>query len=232
MLYSSAHANRVLDGACNRHPICTIHVKIKINLFRQRFAATVDGLPQDVDRVAVFGAIHHMHDHGEMFSTNLTRGGVGGGGGGAVVETMETEFYDWRFQLFSQVNFTVRRGDVFATECVFNTGNARVSWGPSSADEMCIDFLYYYPRVVGPVVSRSYAGGTAMSAGEIDGARRFGTPGSTPPTLGPPTAPLTTQGGSAVPSSRRRCASVAEARQCGEYECCVQRRGNRLDVLV
>jgi len=203
-----------------------------ILVFRQRFAAAVDGLPEDVGQVTVFGAIHHVHDHGEIFTTNLTRGGSGGGRGGAVMATMKTEFYAWRFQLLSQVNFTVRRGDVFATACVFNTGTARVSWGLSSADEMCIDFLYYYPRVDGPVVSRSYTGGTAMTPGAIDGARRFGTPGLPPTTPGPTTAPPTAPGDSVVPASRRRCVSVAEARQCGEYECCVQRRGNRLEILV
>ena len=39
----------------------------------------------------------------------------------------------------------VRPGDTLRTNCTYNTGTARVSWGLSSSDEMCIDYVRYLP---------------------------------------------------------------------------------------
>jgi Copper type II ascorbate-dependent monooxygenase, C-terminal domain len=38
-------------------------------------------------------------------------------------------------------------GDVFRTVCSYN-GSSDLLWGLASQEEMCISFMYYYPRVV------------------------------------------------------------------------------------
>ena len=71
------------------------------------------------------------------------------------MRTDSVEF--WDFEQQGAVNpgstgagFEVRRGDAWAVDCYYGPtpdGAARV-WGLGSDDEMCIDFLYYYPRQV------------------------------------------------------------------------------------
>lgn len=46
-----------------------------------------------------------------------------------------------------QEPFEIKRGDYFKLACFYrNSGNETV-FGRGSADEMCIDFLFYYPKL-------------------------------------------------------------------------------------
>jgi len=65
-----------------------------------------------------------------------------------------SEFYDFNYQgeliadtaMFGASPFTISPGDSFLIECWYKTPNDQVKWGLASDDEMCIDFVYYYPR--------------------------------------------------------------------------------------
>jgi len=63
------------------------------------------------------------------------------------------DFYDFNFQgeilqdglAFGNPSWEVRPGDSFLVECWYKTDGA-TKWGIASEDEMCIDFLWYYPK--------------------------------------------------------------------------------------
>jgi hypothetical protein len=59
------------------------------------------------------------------------------------------DFWDFGFQPGSLVNFTIEPGDRINTHCVYkerSTGPTR--FDESSTDEMCIQYLFYYPKIV------------------------------------------------------------------------------------
>jgi dopamine beta-monooxygenase len=67
-----------------------------------------------------------------------------------VVRQGRVDFWDYAQQgalLVVQAPFQVYPGDSFRTVCNFNSANA-IQWGLGSDEEMCIAFLYYYPRLV------------------------------------------------------------------------------------
>jgi hypothetical protein len=60
-----------------------------------------------------------------------------------------------------QEPFTVKPGDSFRTTCYFEDADGSRSFGLASSQEMCMGFLYYYPRKVidlGPVVTSWFCG--------------------------------------------------------------------------
>ncbi len=42
-------------------------------------------------------------------------------------------------------------------DCYYYNSDGKVAWGLGSANEMCIDFLYYYPRCLEHTASRTRA---------------------------------------------------------------------------
>jgi Copper type II ascorbate-dependent monooxygenase, C-terminal domain len=51
-----------------------------------------------------------------------------------------------------QPTFTIQPGDAFRTICNYDA-NRNETWGRASSEEMCIAFLYYYPRQIVEVPS-------------------------------------------------------------------------------
>lgn len=59
---------------------------------------------------------------------------------------VRTSFYDFGFQDPIARTFAIAPGDSLVTTCIYDTGSdTTVVMGPSSQNEMCIDFLLYYP---------------------------------------------------------------------------------------
>lgn len=83
----------------------------------------------------------HMHQTGvSMINTQIRNG--------TVVHQGKVEFWDFQQQgdfLVVQEPFVVTPGDAFRTECNYNAANGTV-WGLGTQNEMCIAFLFYYPR--------------------------------------------------------------------------------------
>eukprot|EP00005_Dracoamoeba_jomungandri_P003953 CAMPEP_0174259122 /NCGR_PEP_ID=MMETSP0439-20130205/7994_1 /TAXON_ID=0 /ORGANISM="Stereomyxa ramosa, Strain Chinc5" /LENGTH=662 /DNA_ID=CAMNT_0015342897 /DNA_START=1104 /DNA_END=3094 /DNA_ORIENTATION=+ len=93
--------------------------------------------------IHVFGDMMHMHFSGEHIWNTLSRDGEFLG------ITNGAEYYDYELQQISTVNFTINPGDRINLHCEYNTAdrNTETVFGPSSYDEMCMSFYYYYPKV-------------------------------------------------------------------------------------
>jgi hypothetical protein len=90
--------------------------------------------------VTVLREYLHMHQTGARMTNEQIRNG-------SVIRKAEIDY--WEFQqngnaAMQQDPYTVMPGDGFKTSCYFD-GNDRV-FGLASAEEMCMTFLYYYPR--------------------------------------------------------------------------------------
>ena len=125
--------------------------------------------------ITVFATLQHMHKTGVMMRTQYARGEN-------VLRTVKTEYYDFDLQDEQLLQpFVVQRGDRMATTCTYQTSGG-VKWGIGSDDEMCIDFLYYYP--IQTVLEGFYCGynlcGSMTSlASPAQLEREFGTPVAT-----------------------------------------------------
>jgi len=91
--------------------------------------------------VKFFNASPHMHTRGLSMSTVKLAGGA-----------QETIFDQPNFSFENQSNYPItktgKKGDVFRTTCTYkNTGDTAVKFGEGTGDEMCFDFLAYYPAI-------------------------------------------------------------------------------------
>ena len=118
------------------------------------FSIAADGAPHDIvgtcsipagyPTTHVFGLWPHMHQIGTHFRVDMTLAGV------TTTPIDETwNFGDQKLWLYlppTAQMFDVAAGDSITTTCTYtnNTG-AIVHWGESSTQEMCFNFLYYYP---------------------------------------------------------------------------------------
>lgn len=89
----------------------------------------------------VFGSFLHMHAVGRQIYTKLYRGGQ-------EIEFSRNDYYDWKFENtvdLSAKALTIQANDRLETTCVYDSDG--VNWGLASNDEMCMEFVYYYPRI-------------------------------------------------------------------------------------
>jgi Copper type II ascorbate-dependent monooxygenase, C-terminal domain len=114
-------------------------------------------------KLTVISSLLHMHETGSRMWTGLYRNNR------LVREVGRVDFYDFNFQtqLLFEKPFEILPGDRLNTHCIFDTTGRTTDteFGAGSQDEMCIDFLMYYPKV-----------DNAQACGFIDGAR-LGKPG-------------------------------------------------------
>ncbi|CAM9465936.1 unnamed protein product [Choristocarpus tenellus] len=93
------------------------------------------------ESVTVFGHFLHMHEAGRRMETRQYRDDK-------LIRSSEVEYYT-----FSQsgayptrtVGETIEKGDWFETDCYYDSGNDGKIFGLGSENEMCIDFIFYYP---------------------------------------------------------------------------------------
>jgi hypothetical protein len=64
-------------------------------------------------------------------------------------ELERVDYYDYNFQTWVEVNRVVTPGDRFNVHCVYDTKNRlnTTRFGGASMDEMCMNFIAYYPRI-------------------------------------------------------------------------------------
>eukprot|EP00037_Helgoeca_nana_P022228 m.226367 g.226367 ORF g.226367 m.226367 type:complete len:611 (+) comp25928_c2_seq1:2477-4309(+) len=132
----------------------------------------------------------HMHAIGVKQETIVTRGT-------ATVFHGEIEYYE--FALQSPVGrpngYTLQRGDSINTTCYYTHSGGATSkkWGLSSEDEMCIDFVTYYPKLVGiekcggPGQGGEYLGKSTVTTipKDFGGPEALIAPSTASPTLAP-----------------------------------------------
>lgn len=90
--------------------------------------------------ISVFSSFLHMHTFGQRIWTSRIRNGM--------TEVMDyREFWDQDFQTIVPKNFTIEPGDRLNTHCVYDTTKATktVTFGVATEQEMCMNFLIYYP---------------------------------------------------------------------------------------
>jgi hypothetical protein len=107
--------------------------------------------------VTFFSAFPHMHLRGTRIGTELLPGGTG---------APQTVFEQNPFNFENQANFpldhvAVNPGDVMRTRCTWkNTEDRTLDFGENTGDEMCFNFLAYYPaiadRSLGPIPLQSW----------------------------------------------------------------------------
>ena len=91
--------------------------------------------------MTVFREHLHMHATGTRIANEQLRSGE-------VVRSSSIEV--WEFDQngnppIQEDNFQIQPGDSFRTSC-FYRGEVNTTFGLGSANEMCISYLYYYPR--------------------------------------------------------------------------------------
>ena len=105
------------------------------------------------DPINIFAAWPHMHKTGTRMSTVITR-----------ANGTQELLIDQPFNFASQVSYpttaVIAPGDSLQTTCYYdNPGTGSISFGPSTSQEMCYDFLYAYPAhgldhpVIGPIIT-------------------------------------------------------------------------------
>ncbi|KAJ9462716.1 Tyramine beta-hydroxylase [Diplonema papillatum] len=107
----------------------------------------------DTPNITVFADLHHMHSHGTMMNTTFYSSSPGDAD-----ITRKTEYYSFHTQqntLFEP--FVFQAGGSMNTTCSYDAkGEDVVEFGPGSPQEMCIYYMFYYPRVAG--LAGSYCG--------------------------------------------------------------------------
>lgn len=92
--------------------------------------------------INVFASFLHAHDIGAGIWTEVLRGGE-------VVGEMRDDDFDFDSQQFQAVDVQVEPGDELRTTCVYDSSERTETTpgGPGSEEEMCINFMAYYPKV-------------------------------------------------------------------------------------
>jgi len=146
-----------------------------------------------VHDITVFGTLLHMHETGDAMYTEVIRNGT------VVDRPNAVEYFDFNHQDPTLVQpFIIKRGDSLRTRCYYNNPGIEkpLVFGLGSENEMCIDFLYYYPRLesVGscnPGQEWTFHGAeNVTSASDPEGMRSFATNASAIHDMCPSTTPF------------------------------------------
>jgi hypothetical protein len=102
--------------------------------------------------INVFSEFLHMHAAGSRMFTNQFRNG------NYLRTTNRIDYYSYGFQQLTPVNYQIRPGDRLNTHCVFDTvnRNTETKFGIGSLDEMCMDFIFYYPVIQVPALNDTF----------------------------------------------------------------------------
>lgn len=93
--------------------------------------------------INVFASFLHAHEIGAAITSELIRDGSSLG---FIAEEVP---FDFNFQKFLPTDVTIEPGDVIETRCTYDsTGRAdTTNGGVASDEEMCINFMMYYPWI-------------------------------------------------------------------------------------
>lgn len=92
--------------------------------------------------INVFSSFLHAHEIGAAITTEVFRDDM-------LVGSIVKDPFDFNMQSFQPTDVTIAPGDRITTTCVYDsTGRgSQTSGGVASDEEMCINFLMYYPAV-------------------------------------------------------------------------------------
>eukprot|EP01080_Neovahlkampfia_damariscottae_P009850 gene9850-2173_t len=145
MMYSTPHFRRYDAGVLSLGvPLGQIRIPPK----QQQYS--ISNICQNscsTDKIFLFGYLLHMHLIGSEIETRIHRNGR---------EIKVIELKDWDFDRQEQValeeEFPIYKDDLFFTKCNYNSMSRTnvTRGGLPSTDEMCYNFLSYYPKNNGP----------------------------------------------------------------------------------
>jgi len=105
--------------------------------------------------INIFYYFWHMHLIGRKMVTKITRDGE-------ILYDNEEKEYDFNRQdgLYFEKPLILKKNDFITTNCVFNsmTRSNITKGGFGSTEEMCFNFIYFYPRINGPSTCSSFRG--------------------------------------------------------------------------
>ena len=164
--------------------------------------------------VTIVSGMLHMHTKGVQMKTTHFRGNKH-------IHTAELEYYNFDFQPFKKRSTVAKAGDRFVTDCYFKTDGG-TKFGKETLDEMCVDFVTYYPReaVTNNRCGYNVGGGKAAILGEaLDTLPRVfgGSPGQQ--STGMPTAPPTqgcTDDNAAASAIAQQMLGITNLGGCGD----------------
>lgn len=102
--------------------------------------------------VTVFSEFLHMHAVGARMLTNQFRNNS------YLRTTNRIDFYSYGFQQLTRVDYEIQPGDRLNTHCLFDTTTrgSQTNFGIGSLDEMCMDFIFYYPVIEVPALNDTF----------------------------------------------------------------------------
>ena len=131
-----------------------------------------------VNEITVFGSILHMHKNGAQMYTEVTDPS-----GNVVTRPNSVEYFDFEHQDPTLLApYTIAKGSTLTTRCYFdNIVGPNLAFGLGSDQEMCIDFVYYYPVTAGLDTCSGVSGvaSATIDFGADAGIRVFGTAAGT-----------------------------------------------------
>jgi hypothetical protein len=94
--------------------------------------------------ITVFQSWPHMHTLGDQLWGEVDHGSTS-------TPLVDVQDYSFEYQIAYSTPATIDVGDTVRTRCTWvnNTGNS-VSFGENTGNEMCFNFLAYYPRITAP----------------------------------------------------------------------------------
>jgi len=115
---------------------------------------------KDKEPITVFFSQLHMHKTGVKMTSQRRRPD------GKLETAVKGEFFNFGFQDSNLVTYTISPGEEFITTCFYDNKGSTVKWGLGSNDEMCQNFVGYYPKkkCLGPACGLNGAGGKLLNA--------------------------------------------------------------------
>lgn len=108
------------------------------------------------EEIKVFSAMPHAHLFGKEVITTVVRDGKD------VEYITNNKKYDFNHQYYNFLSkpVTLKKGDSIKTTCAYNTMRHKqfILGGLSTRDEMCLNFIWYYPRNSGMNNCQEYIG--------------------------------------------------------------------------
>jgi hypothetical protein len=105
-------------------------------------AQTCDYTFTEAPVIHAFTAQAHMHLRGHAMTTLNTT---------ANYTLVDVPNFNFQQQYVNPVTFEIKSGDVIRNTCTWdNTTGSPISFGPTTEDEMCFDFVNYWPRITTP----------------------------------------------------------------------------------
>jgi hypothetical protein len=114
---------------------------------RASLTATCDyTIPTGTPDLHLFSATPHMHTLGTAMTTTKM------GAAGATIVSQPA--FSFQTQLAYPTSVDLAAGDVVETACTWqNSTDSTVSFGENTSNEMCFDFVAYYPAITSGLFS-------------------------------------------------------------------------------